>query len=76
MDSNELIGENDSDGDGPSILKSLLSEAEDMPVMMDEAIVIRAHLQAIEWATKARPLLVMPHTGRLSDFITLKKSIQ
>lgn len=41
-------------------LNELLSEADDMPVFMEEAQVLRCHLQALEWAEKAKPILQIP----------------
>jgi hypothetical protein len=42
------------------MLQELLSEADEMPVFMEEALVLRSHLNAIEWSKKARPILAMP----------------
>ena len=40
-----------------SILRDMLSDADDMPVQMDEATVLRVHLRALDWADKARKVL-------------------
>ncbi len=39
-------------------LQTLLSEADSMPVVMEEATVLRCHLSALEWAVKVRPYLI------------------
>jgi hypothetical protein len=38
-----------------SFLHTLLNEAEQMPVVMEEASVLRVHLNALEWAAQVRP---------------------
>ncbi len=40
-----------------SFLNTLLSEAEQMPVVLEEASILRVHLNALEWAAKVRPYL-------------------
>jgi hypothetical protein len=47
------------------MLQELLSEADSMPVNMDECQVLRSHLLSLEWRTKARPILVMPHSVKV-----------
>ena len=59
-------GEGDGEGaeeepvDAISMLKELIAEADEMPISMEEAQVLRCHLSAIEWARKARPVLQLP----------------
>ena len=38
-------------------LKELIGESDDMPVYMEEAVVLRSHFNAMEWAKKARKVL-------------------
>ena len=58
-DSND--DDDDSDDSEPEdlrcLLREMLGEAEDMPVQLDEAVVLRGHLRALDWADKARRLL-------------------
>eukprot|EP01038_Epipyxis_sp_PR26KG_P010367 gene10367-13929_t len=59
--------ESDADGDNSIkmgsindtiiFLRNLLAEADTMPVCMEEAQVLRCHLNALEWAKKVRPLI-------------------
>lgn len=56
----EDMDEDDEDSepeDLRSILRDMLSDADDMPVQMDEATVLRVHLRALDWADKARKVL-------------------
>lgn len=39
------------------MLKTMLEEAEGMPVLMEEVNVIKCHLQSLEWIEKVRPYL-------------------
>jgi hypothetical protein len=41
------------------LLKDLLEETESMPVAMEEVQLLRAHIETVEWAEKARPILKM-----------------
>jgi hypothetical protein len=41
------------------LLKELLKETENMPVAMEEVQLLRAHIETVEWAEKARPILNM-----------------
>ena len=41
-------------------IQEMLAEADQMPVVMPEAQVLRMHLDILEWAAKARPILLMP----------------
>lgn len=43
-----------------SMLSELLEEADSMPVHMDEATVLRNHVQALAWAERARKILPLP----------------
>jgi hypothetical protein len=38
-------------------IRDLLVEAEEMPVYMEEAVALRCTLSALEWVSKARPLI-------------------
>jgi predicted N-formylglutamate amidohydrolase len=38
-------------------LQELLEETEGMPVAMVEADLLRSHIEALQWAEKARPIL-------------------
>ncbi len=64
------------------MLQELLAEADEMPVFMEEALVLRSHLNAIEWSKKARPILAMPtaavpfpKSSRLVEIQKLAKEI-
>jgi hypothetical protein len=48
-----------TDGVGADIesLQELLDETEGMPVAMVEADLLRAHIEALQWAAKAKPIL-------------------
>lgn len=53
--------EDDSTSDALSELRDLLKESEEMPVYMEEAVLLRCQLQALEWANKAA--LILPLTS-------------
>jgi len=46
-----------------SELQELIGESDDMPVYMEEAVVLRAHFSAMEWAKKARKVLYTEPPG-------------
>ena len=46
-------------------LQELIGESDDMPVYMEEAVVLRAHFNAMEWAKKARKVLYTEPPGYL-----------
>jgi hypothetical protein len=46
-----------------SELQELIGESDDMPVYMEEAVVLRAHFNAMEWAKKARKILYIKPPG-------------
>jgi len=48
-----------------SELQELIGESDDMPVYMEEAVVLRAHFAAMEWAKKARKVLYTEPPGYL-----------
>jgi len=51
-------------------LKNLLSEAEAMPIVMDEVSVLRAQLQLLEWSKQVRSIC----SERGSEFFPFKES--
>lgn len=53
-------GESSSSLEAMRTIQEMLSEADQMPVIMPEAQVLRMHLDILEWAAKARPILLMP----------------
>jgi hypothetical protein len=53
----EEESEEDSQERTMHMLRSMLEEAEGMPVTLDESGFLRSHLQALEWAAKVRPYL-------------------
>lgn len=55
--------EDDPAADALSELRDLLKESDDMPVYMEEAVLLKCQLQALEWANKAA--LVLPPTASL-----------
>ncbi len=64
--STDGMDEDKGDGDGDDgdcrvdfsvMLRELLEEAQGMPIHMDEVQVLRGHVQALEWAAKARKTL-------------------
>jgi hypothetical protein len=50
-----------------SELREMLREADTMPVVMDEMLVLRVQVQALDWAKKVRPILKQISTIRLAD---------
>lgn len=60
------VGEDDEDdgaADALTELRDLLRESDDMPVYMEEAVLLKCQLQALEWANKAA--VTLPHTHTL-----------
>ena len=55
--------EDDIAADALSELRDLLKESDEMPVYMEEAVLLKCQLQALEWANKAA--LVLPSTASL-----------
>ena len=47
----------DDEEDPIECIKEMLFEADQMPVVMDEVPLLRCHVQALEWAVKARQVL-------------------
>jgi hypothetical protein len=47
-----------------SELRDLLKQSDEMPVFMEEAVMLRCQLQALEWANKAA--LVLPLASSLT----------
>ena len=48
-------------------LQQLLSEADSMPIALEEAEGIRCHLHALEWANKNRSVLLALRSPSLGD---------
>ena len=64
------LGDEDEDEDGDDVtadalseLRDLLKESDEMPVYMEEAVLLKCQLQALEWANKAA--LILPPTASL-----------
>lgn len=55
--------EDDTTSDALSELRDLLKESDEMPVYMEEAVLLRCQLQALEWANKAA--LILPLTSSI-----------
>lgn len=75
---NDDVG-NDYEDEGPpdmrSLLRELLTEAEDMPVQMNEVSVLRVHLRALDWAVAARAALPPADTTAVSGASEKEKAI-
>lgn len=52
--------EDDEEQDVKEMLRDMLGEADEMPVQLDEAAVLRVHLRALDWVVKARKVLPSP----------------
>jgi hypothetical protein len=55
--------DDDTTSDALSELRDLLKESDEMPVYMEEAVLLRCQLQALEWANKAA--LILPLTSSI-----------
>lgn len=53
----------DASADALNELRELLKESDEMPVYMEEAVLLKCQLQALEWANKAA--LVLPSTSSI-----------
>ena len=53
----EALADSSSNAMNTAEIKELLGESEDMPVFMEEALVLRSHLRALEWAKRAKRVL-------------------
>ena len=53
----------DASTDALNELRELLKESDEMPVYMEEAVLLKCQLQALEWANKAA--LVLPSTSSI-----------
>lgn len=50
-----------------SELREMLDEAKTMPVIMDEVLILRTHVQILDWANKMRPILKKSKSLKLSE---------
>lgn len=53
----------DASTDALNELRELLKESDEMPVYMEEAVLLKCQLQALEWANKAA--LILPPTSSI-----------
>ena len=60
--------DDDTTADALSELRDLLKESDEMPVYMEEAVLLKCQLQALEWANKAA--LILPLTASLASSST------
>lgn len=55
--------DDDASADALNELRELLKESDEMPVYMEEAVLLKCQLQALEWANKAA--LVLPSASSI-----------
>lgn len=55
--------DDDASADALNELRELLKESDEMPVYMEEAVLLKCQLQALEWANKAA--LILPPTSSI-----------
>jgi hypothetical protein len=57
-------------------LLELLSEADDMPIIMDEVLLLKAQIGVMEWASKAKATIKKEGKPKLSDFQRSSRDLQ
>lgn len=75
MSDDSWLESSDGEQSPTELLEDMLEEAEAMPVVMEEAVLIRAHLKSLEWASKVRPLLAAKKT-KLPELVALLQELQ
>ena len=63
VDADADADDDDASADALNELRELLKESDEMPVYMEEAVLLKCQLQALEWANKAA--LILPPTSSI-----------
>jgi hypothetical protein len=63
VDADADAEDDDASADALNELRELLKESDEMPVYMEEAVLLKCQLQALEWANKAA--LILPPTSSI-----------
>jgi hypothetical protein len=63
VDADAGADDDDASADALNELRELLKESDEMPVYMEEAVLLKCQLQALEWANKAA--LTLPPTSSI-----------